>query len=254
MQSRYRSAQGSPQGAQRRPPEGMPSHVPPKKPVDHMPPARESLPVQKAITDEPEPRTPARWKKIVKRVAAIVGLVLSLSLVYVFLLMGEPDEDDQLTQQNAAQEEIIRVPIAASQVAGDADLNPLAVNFGMPVMALYGSPLTLQKATLFDSAFRGNYARRLTLVYAFANGDTLTVESIRPTAAVALFGGERFSLNMQALYTVAGMDAVRMDSEQTVLILARGLDAAYAVVCPQSHVAELPALLKQLTMMQPATS
>ena len=38
---------------------------------------------------------------------------------------------------------------------------------------------------LFDTAFHGGYARRMQLTYAFATGETLTVESIRPTAAVS---------------------------------------------------------------------
>ena len=234
----------------RRPPEGMPSQVPPRRP-QAPPPARDQLPVQKPITDEPEASPPAKWKKIVKRVLAVIGLALSLALIYVFLLMGEPGEDDQLQKQTAVQEETIRVPIAAAQVDGNADLNPLAVNFGMPVLALSGSPLTLAKATLFDTAYHGGYARRMQLSYTFPTGETLTVESLRPTAAVSLLGGERYSLRMDGLYTIAGMDAVRVDGQETVMVLARGLEAAYAVVCPKAREGDLPALLKQATLMQP---
>ena len=240
------------QDSSRRPPEGMPTQVPPRRPQTP-PPARDHLPAQKPVTDEPEARTPAKWKKVARRVLAALGLLLALSVIYVFLLMGEPDEDDQLQKQTAAQEESIRVPIAATQVDGSADLNPLAVNFGMPVLALYGSPLALQKATLFDTAYHGGYARRMQLVYAFSSGETLTLESLRPTAAVALLGGESYTLRMDGLYTLAGMDAVRVDGEQTVMVLARGLDAAYAVLCPVTMEADLPALLKQATLMQPGT-
>lgn len=253
MLIRHFSAQGSPQGGPRRP-EGMPTQVPPRKPPMPAPPTGEPLPVQKPITDEPEPVAPARWKGVVRRVLVALGILLALSMVYVFLLMGEPDEDDQLTAQTAVQEEAIRVPIAASEVGGNADLNPLAVNFGKPVLALYGSNLTLQKATLFDTAFNGGYARRLQLIYAFADGQTLMVESVRPTAAVALLGSERYSLSMDSLYSLAGMDAVRMESDTLVCMLTRSLDTAYAVVCPKEHEAELGALLKQLSLMQPATS
>ncbi len=234
----------------RRAPEGMPTQVPPKRP-QAPPPARDLLPAQKPVTDEPEAKQPAKWKKVARRVLAVIGLLLSLALIYVFLLMGEPNEDDQLQKQTAAQEEIIRVPIAATQVDGNADLNPLATNFGMPVLALYGSPLTLTKATLFDTAYHGGYARRMQLIYAFPTGETLTVESLRPTAALALLAGGRYSLRMDGLYAIAGMDAVRADGENTVLVMARGLDAAYAVVCPKSKEGDLTALLKQATLMQP---
>lgn len=234
----------------RRAPEGMPAQVPLRRPAAP-PPTREVLPAQKPVTDEPEPGAPRKWVKIVKRILAVLGLALALALVYVFLLVGEPEEDSQLAQQTAAQEEIIRVPIAASQVAGNADLSPLAASFGMPVLVLNGSPLTLTQATLFDTAFRGNYARRITLNYAFDTGETVTVESIRPTAALALLAGGANTLNMQTLYTVAGMDAVRVDGSKQVMLLARGLDAAYAIIGPLDKANEVLALLKQAVLMQP---
>ncbi len=93
------------------------------------------------------------------------------------------------------------MPIAASEAAGTTDLNQLAAKFGKPVMALYSSGLSLQKATLFDTAFRGGYARRLTLAYAFSDGAVITVESIRPTAAVSLLSDKRYRLNVDSLYT-----------------------------------------------------
>lgn len=253
MQIFHRSAQGSPQGGQRKAPHDMPTSVPPTRLLHPAPVQQEAMPRQKAITDEAEPVAPAKWKAVLKRVLIVLGLILALSLVYVFLLMGEPDEDGQLTAQTTQQEESIHVPIAATELAGNADINPLASNFGKPVLALYGSSLTLQKATLFDTAFRGGYARRLTLDYAFSDGALLTVVSLRPTAAVSLLGKERYQINMAALYTIAGLDAVRMDSEDTICILARSLDAAYAVLCPVTHASELSALLKQSSLMQSAT-
>lgn len=241
----------SPQGERKRP-EGMPSQVPPTR-LETKPPAPDTTPRQKPVTDEPEPLAPPRWKGWVKKGLTVLGLLLALSMVYVFLLMGEPDEDDQLTAQNTKQEESIRVPIAATEVGANADLNPLAVNFGKPVLALYGSSLPLQKAVLYDTAFRGGYARRLTLTYALADGGLLVVDSIRPTAAVSLLGGSGYSLNMSSLYTLAGMDAVRMDATDTVCVLSNGQEAAYAVRVPANHADELSTLLKQASLMQPAT-
>ena len=246
MQINHNAAHGTP----RTPPKGMPTRVPPRRPPK-APPARDLLPTQQPVTDEPVARPPARWKAIVRRVLSIVGLILSLALVYVFLLVGEPEEDTQLAQQTQAQEEVIRVPIAAAQLDGAADLNALAVNFGMPVLTLQGAPATLQQSTLFDTAFRGGYARRFQLTYAYPTGETILVESIRPTAAVSLVARVSYSLNVAQLYTLGGMDAVRMDSGDAVLVLARGLDAAYAITLPKAYADTLAALLKQCVLMQP---
>ncbi|MCE5344463.1 MAG: hypothetical protein LLF96_12900 [Eubacteriales bacterium] len=253
MQIRHHYAQGTPQDAQRRPPASMPEQVPLKKPAYRKPPARDSLPPQKPITDEPAPKKHAVWKIVVKRFFQVLGLLLALVMVYVFLLMGEPDENDQLATQSTAQEETIRVPIAAGEVTGTADLGLLAANFGKPVLALYVANLPLQKATLFDTAFRGGYARRLTLNYTFSDGMVLTMESIRPTAAVSLLADDRYRLNVDSLYTVAGLDAVRMESDVQVCLIARGSEAVYAVLCPMAHAEELSALLKLTSLMEPST-
>lgn len=49
------------------------------------------------------------------------------------------------------------------------------------------------------------------------------------------------------------MDAVRMDTGSETLLVARGDDAVYAVLCPEAHRSELVTLLKQVSLMQPST-
>ncbi len=248
MQIRRHFAQGTPQDSQRKAPAGMPTSVPPAKPVIGRTPPRDTLPAQQPVTDDPTPKKPARWKHIVKRVLTVIGIILALAVVYLFLLIGEPGEDDQLLTQSTPQEETIRVPISGTEAEGNVNINELATRFGEPVLALYKSSLTLQKTTLFDTAFRGGYARRCVLQYTFADGQTLTVESIRPTAAVALLGSDGYSLNLNTLYTLAGMDAVRMDSTDATMLVSRGSGAAYAIICPAEHVTELGSLIKQATL------
>ncbi len=250
MQIRRYFAQGGAQGGQRRPPADMPSQAPPRKPPAAAPVHRDILPKQSPVTDTLPTAAPSRWKRVLKRALAVLGIILALSIAYIFLLMGEPGEDDQLTAQNVSQEETIRVPIAATQASSDADLNLLAANFGKPVLALYSGDLTLQKATLFDTAFRGGYARRLTLQYAFSDGSVLIVDSIRPTAAVELLKDANYSLNVNQLYTLAGMDAVRMDTDAQACLVARGSEAVYAIRCPAQHTGELASLIKQASLMQ----
>jgi hypothetical protein len=250
LQIRKHFAQREAQSGQRRPPADMPSQAPPRKPPVTAPLQRNFLPKQQPVTDTLPTAAPSRWKRVLKRALAILGIILALSIAYIFLLMGEPGEDDQLTAQNAVQEEIIRVPIAATQASSDADLNLLAANFGKPVLALYSSDLTLQKATLYDTAFRGGYARRLTLQYAFSDGSVLIADSIRPTAAVELLKDSNYSLNVNQLYSLAGMDAVRMDTSAQACLIARGSEAVYAIRCPAQHATELAALIKQASLMQ----
>lgn len=251
MQIRRHLAQGGAQGASRRPPADMPQKVPLRAPLTAAPVGRDVLPPQKSLTDDtPLARVPSRWKRIFTRVLAVVGVVLALAIIYIFFLMGEPGEDDQLAKQPVTQEETIRVPIAATQASSAADLNLLAANFGKPVLTFYENGLTLQKATLYDTAFRGGYARRLALQYAFADGSVLLVDSLRPTAAVELLQNPDYTINVSKLYTLAGMDAVRMDTDAQTCLVARGTEAVYAVRCPAQHVGDLSALVKLASLMQ----
>lgn len=242
---------GSAQPQPRSAPQGMPRNVPSQSRMPLQPERpKDALPPQAALTnEEAAPLPPKGWVVILKRVGlAVLGLA-ALALMYVFLLLGEPDNMTQ--EAPAPQEEKIRVPMAAVQASGSADLSALAASFGKPILALYGG-LTLQKCSLYDTAFQGAYARRAALEYTFEDGQTLLVESLRPAQAVALLeAGRQASLSLDSLYVLAGIDAVRMDNAQSICIFGQQDGAVYAVTCPPDHSADLAALLKQTTLMQP---
>ena len=131
-------------------------------------------------------------------------------------------------------------------------MNSFAANFGKPILSISSDELSLIGGTLSDTAFQGGYARRVQLTYSFADGTQLLVESIRPTAAVTLLG-QSATLRVDSLYTLAGLNAVRMDSSTTACVFASGKEAVYAVVCPSAHADELSALTKQVVLLQPST-
>ncbi|NLV57724.1 MAG: hypothetical protein GXY67_03050 [Clostridiales bacterium] len=211
---------------------------------------RDVLPPQEALTNEEAVKPgPKRWVVILRRV--MIGLLgtLALALVYIFLLLGEPDS--MAVESVSVPADPIRVPMAAMEAPGEADLSALAASFGKPILALYGG-LNLQKCSLYDTAFQGAYARRTTLHYTFDDGQTLLVESIRPAQAVALLeGASQARLSLSNIYALAGVDAVRMDNAQNTIIFGEKEGVVYAVNCPTSHRDDLAALLKQTTLLQP---
>lgn len=243
-------ARRTPEG--RRAPEGMPRQVAEGSRVPKQTEKpRDVLPAQRSLTDDEQiVQPPARWKVILKRIGIILLVTLALAMAYLFLLLGEPD--NAAVDIPAVQEETIRVPMAAVEARGDADLTNMAATFGKPILVLYGNMLPLSKINLYDTAFEGGYARRATLSYAFEDGQILKVESIRPTAAAALLKGSGNTLRVDSLYAMAGMDAVRMEAGDALCILAQSDQAVYAITCPASHSADIAALLKQTTLWQPS--
>lgn len=239
-----------PEEQRRARPHGMPTQAPPSKPnpLGQKEAPQNDLPSQKPVTDEEETlQKPAKWKKVLVRVLTVILLIAALALVYVFLLLGEPDEDSQFTQQ--AAEEQIKMPMSALESPGEANTASLAQTFGQPVMYLYGSGLTMERSRIYDTAFGGGYARRATLSYAFEDGQLLRVESIRPTAAITLLNGSGYSLDSDSLYAIGGVDAAWMENSETICVFGQTDTAAYAVVCPASHRQELETLLKQTALI-----
>ena len=120
-----------------------------------------------------------------------------------------------------------------------------AVSFGKPAMELRGGVLPLEKASLYDTAYRGGYARRLTLTYQFEDGQIMTIDSIRPPGAISLLDGyERTPSAWTRCTPMGGMDAVRMDSDSYIRLAAAGTDAVYVVHFPVSHEEQLTDYLR----------
>jgi len=239
-----------PQNGRRRPPEDMPKEIETIKRDYLQQEPHDDLPRQKALTDEPEQKPPAKWKAILKKILIFLGILLALAFLYVFLLMGEPDDDDEVLLKQSAQEEVIQMAMTGQELSGDADLNAVAVSFGKAVMELRGGVLPLLKASLYDTAYRGGYARRLTLTYQFPDGKVLTVDSIRPPGAVALLTDPAYVIHVDTLYTMGGMDAVRMDSSAYIRVAAEGTDAAYVVHIPVAHSDQLTDLLRYMGLIR----
>ena len=141
------------------------------------------------------------------------------------------------------------MPMSALESPGEGNLSTIAETFGQPVMTLYGSGLHMERSRVYDTAFGGGYARRVTLTYAFEDGQTLTVESIRPTAAVTLLGGDGYTLDADSMFYIGGVDAAWMESAERICVFGQTGAAAYAVVCPPSHKADLETLLKQTALV-----
>lgn len=202
---------------------------------------------QSPLTDEePAPKKPSRAARLLRRIGLGILLALALGFAYLFLLLGEPEEDAKYI--SAPQEAAITMPMGALEALGESNVEHLADTFGQPVLSL-GQALPMQKARVYDTAFGGEYARRVTITYAFEDGQLLTAESLRPTSAVKLLEEDGYRLDASALYTLGGLNAARMDNEAHSCVFAQSDTAVYAVICPSAHAEELEALLRYTTLV-----
>ena len=200
----------------------------------------------------PKPkRSQSALVRVLKRIGAAILVLLGLMLAYVFLLLGEPDDDAK--QAPVTVEESILMPMNALDMPGETDVQKLADSFGQPVLYLQQS-LAMYKARIYDTAFEGEYARCVTVTYTFEDGQQLLAQSIRPTAAVSLLKEQGYKLDASALYTMGGLNAARMQNDTHICVFAQSEHAVYAIVCPVSHAAELPELLRYTTLSEPVAA
>lgn len=211
----------------------------------------QNLPKQKPITDEEEiDLAPAKWKTVVRRILFVVVMALVIAFVYIFLLLGEPEDEAQKLE--AVPEERIVHSISPLEVPGESDATGLAQTFGQPVLSLYPGVLPMERSRIYDTAFEGDFARRVTLTYTLPSGEQLLVESIRPTSAISLMGGEGFHLDGQRAYAIGGVDAAWMDNGQIIRVFGQTENAAYCVTAPYSCKEELPQLIRSTILTAPA--
>ena len=207
-----------------------------------------NLPQQKPIDDDavPEALPTPWWKKALKRIFLAILLVIALVFAYLFLLMGEPEEEqDVVTPQPVPP---ITVPMNALEAPGDAYLPSLAETFGQPVLSLRAADTTMQRARVYDTAFEGHYARRVTLSYQLPDGGEVLVESIRPIEAITLLEGD-YLLQADRLYGMAGLDAARMQNDDQICVFGQGEGAVYAITMPRNAEGQLETLLKQTLLV-----
>lgn len=209
-----------------------------------------NLPVQKPVTDEEETEAPpAKWKILLKKIFLGLALIVTIVFVYIFLLLGEPEDDTQQLQ-DVEQEKIVH-SISPLEVPGETDAANIAQTFGQPVLSMYPGVLPMEGARIYDTAFEGGFARRVTLTYTLSGGEQLLVESIRPTEAISLMGGSGFHLDGNRKYSIGGVDAAWMDNGEIIRVFGQADQAAYCITCPISYEEELTQLLRSTLLTAP---
>ena len=188
------------------------------------------------------------WLRIVKRSIYVVFIILVIAFLYILLLMGEPTEPEE----TASIQQAIQTPINAMESIGESDLTHLASTFNAPVLALY-SGASLTKTRIYDSAFANGFARHAIITYTLQNGATFTLESIRPSSAIGLLRLNGYTLSMDQLYIMAGLEAGVMQNEHMLCYFTQQDDVAYVLSLPASLQVESASLLAQTTFIQPTT-
>ena len=188
-------------------------------------------------------------KRVLKAIGTTLLMLLLAAVFYVAVILGDPQEAEQSVKPLVDQPLLQASP--AITIDGEGHLAALLNPFPAPVMCpLSGSGLTLVSGISYDAAFEDGFGRIVSLKYANAAGQEMTVESIYPARALSLMGRKDYHLAGVAGQTLAGLRSVRMENDSTIRLHAQAEEAVYVVTVPKMESSELIAFTRSLQLFE----
>jgi len=185
-------------------------------------------------------------QKILHRIAAVLAAVVLGAVFYLAVVLGQPEESDKTAP---LQEQPLLAASPAIQLTAAEELPQLTAAFPVPVLSfLPGAGPQLNAGMSYDAAFENGFARILDLRYILSSGGTVQVQSIYPARALSLLSREGYTLRTASSQSLAGLQAVRMDSASGVRFHAQSDQALYVVTLPRMEDEALSATLKALQL------
>lgn len=205
------------------------------------------LPQQIAIGEEEVRSGPGPVVRRLIAIGAVLALAAALVLAYLFLLVGEPEEE--IKHVPKTPETPVAGPMSPMSALGDTGLHAMPEAFGAPVLTIYAGA-SAQKSAMADTAFAGGYARTAAITYTLEDGTEIRAVSLRPASAVTLLEEKgTYSLDGERLYTLAGLNAARMENGTDSVIFTQSEEAVYAVIFPAEKLDEVSQVLRGTTLL-----
>ena len=203
------------------------------------------------MMEQPEQRQPRarRWWK--PALLTLLAMVL-IFVFYIAVVMGQPQTDVTGMPRIAVEQPLPEPLVAPIAITDDKALGQLAGVFPAPVMFAGGKTLTFLSGVCEDVPFERGVARVVTLTYATADFDTLTVQSIYPARALSLLGQDGRSFIGVSVDNMAGLKYVGMQDAATRRMHAQGEEALYVFTTPLAEYRVIDQWTNTLQLFRPA--
>lgn len=186
-------------------------------------------------------------KKALKIVFATLLTLILLVIFYLAVILGQPQEDPDAVVVSRSQPVLTASP--AVTLASADQLTGLLQSF--PVPALYAADtaaLTLSGGTSYDMAYEDGFARILALSYTTAAGTRVEVQSIYPARALDFVPRGDYRIGEVAGQTIAGLQSVRMENNQSIRLHVQSSDGLYVLTVPAMTADELVTITRALQL------
>ncbi len=193
----------------------------------------------------------AALRKILERLLMIVLVIVCIAAFYLAVILAEIPADQQAPKETKAPS-VALSPEQARQTSSFAEISRLTEIFPAPVLALQETDeLLFDGGVVNDLAYEGAFARLATLNYHTQAGEKLTLVSIYPSEAFSLLPKGDYLINNTLTGALAGMTAVRMESEEGIRLHVRGENALYAFMATKMEEEQLTKLSRQAMLIMP---
>jgi hypothetical protein len=190
-------------------------------------------------------------RKVLERILLALLVVVCIGAFYLAVILAEVPADQGAPAQSPAPQVTLTAE-QPRQISSLNDIAQLAEHFPSPVLALTASTeLSFSGGVVNDLAYKGSYARLITLTYQTQNGETLKLYSIYPPDAFTLLPGEGYTLQDRLTASLAGMTAVRMENADMIRLHVKGESALYALTAPRMDEELLSEISRQAMLVKP---
>ncbi len=190
-------------------------------------------------------------RKVLERILLVLLVAVCIGAFYLAVILAEVPAD----QGAPTESPVPQVALTAEQprqIGSLNDLKQLVEHFPSPVLALQANTeLAFAGGVVNDLAYKGSFARLVTLTYQTQNGETLKLYSIYPLDAFSLLPGEGYTLQDKLTASLAGMTAVRMENADTIRLHVKGESALYAFTAPKMEEDALSEISRQAVLVKP---
>lgn len=185
--------------------------------------------------------------RVLRIAAATLAALVLVAVFYLAVVLGQPQPSEN--EVKVKQDQPLLTASPAKSITAEDQLGTLIEDYPAPVMSfLAGAGPTFQSGLSYDAVFDGGFGRIVELTYRLSSGDAIKVQTIYPARALSLVPRGDYRLTTAATQALAGLRAIRMESDAAIRLHAQGTDALYVLTVPQMTQDELTALTKSLQL------
>ena len=169
--------------------------------------------------------------KIFKKISFYIILLLITVIIYVFLLLGEPNDINR-PSLNINNSEIIDKPCNTMVLSSNINIQDIVDEFGVAVLSkdFIEPPIA---ANLSCEKLSGGFVYKLNITYTLKDELKYTISSLRPIQSIYTTDFEGYRIITENNVVIAGMHGVWSENTNAVMIVCGNETTSFKIIFPK---------------------